>query len=362
MARPRIIKISKDKLRYLYLDRKLSSRKIAKKLNCNKATILEWLHRYYIPTREVKRPRLIEIPQNKLKDLYINKKLSGCKIAKSYNTDPVIIYRRLHEYGIPRRSISEALKGRTPWNKGKYLSNETKKKLRKIWKEFWRNPKFRKKMKIYNKKSSERMKGERNPMKRIEVRKKVSVAMKGKLVGNKNPAKKLKVRRKISKALEGHKIPPEVRKEIAQSLIGRFAGKLNPFYGKHHTKEVKEKSRRRAIKQLISGELRSKTTSIELKMERKLKKRNIYYKKQFPLLNRTTVDFYLPKYRAAIYCDGIFWHKSDWAKRQGVVEKDRKQTKILSANGYKVFRLPEAEINNSPTRCVDEIVKYIKKI
>lgn len=357
----RIIKIPKNKLKSLYLNKKLSSRKIAKEFNCTKATILERLHQYNIPLRKAKL-RIINIPPNKLEYLYVNKKLSIYKIAEIFNTNPVIIHRRLHEYGVPVRNISEALRGRTPWNKGKHLPEETRRKIGKISKERWSNPEYRKKMEIYNKKSSERMKGDKNPMKNLEARKKRSKKMKGKLVGDLNPAKKLKVRRKISKTLKGHIVSPKVRKKIAKSLVGRYAGELNPFYGKHHTEETKKKSRIRAIKQLISGAFKNRITSIELRMERELRKRNICYKKQFPILNRTVADFYLRRYKVVIYCDGTFWHKSEWAEKQGVIEKDRKQTKLLSAGGYKVFRFPETEINSSVEKCIEKISKYINKI
>lgn len=355
------IKISEDRLKYLYLKKKLSSRKIAEELNCNKATILERLHRYNIPLREAKKIR-IEIPKNVLEKLYLNEKLSSHKIAERFSVSPVLVYERLHEYNIPTRSISEALKGRIPWNKGGHLSEKTKRKLSKIWKKFWKNPKFIEKMIARNKILSERMKGERNPMRNPKSKKKRSEKMKGKLAGDKNPAKKLKVRREISRTLKGHIVSPKVRKKIARSLIGRYVGELNPFYGKHHTEEVKEKTRMRAIKQLISGAFKNRITSIELKIEKELRKRNIYYKKQFPLLSRTIVDFYLPQYRVVIYCDGTFWHKSKWAEKEGVIEKDRKQTKFLFSKGYKVFRFSETEIENSARNCVDRVLRYINKI
>jgi len=355
------INITEDKLKELYLDEKLSSEKIAQKFNCCKSTILKQLHQYNIPLRKAGK-RKINIPKKKIRELYKNKKLSIYKISKIFNTNPVTIYKRLQEYNILRRSISEALKGRIPWNKGKNLSEETRRKIGKISKERWSNPEYRKKMEIYNKKSSERMKGDKNPMKRLEARKKVSKGMKGKLVGNRNPAKRLEVRRKIRQALKGHTFSLETRKKISKTLNGRYEGKDNPFYGKHHTKEVKEKSRIRAIRQLISGEIGKNNTSIEMGIEKELKRRNIFYQRQIPLCNITVADFYLPRCRIAIYADGTFWHESKWAEKHGVIEKDKKQNKILIANCYRVFRFSEPEINSSVKKCVDKIVKCINKI
>lgn len=121
----------------------------------------------------------MDIPNDRLQQLYVNKKLSIYKIAKIFNTNSTTICDRIHEYDIPIRSISEALK------------------------------------------RSEMMKGEGNPMKRPEARKKISKAMMGKLVGDENPAKKFKVRRKISKALRGHKVSPVIKRKIARSLISK---------------------------------------------------------------------------------------------------------------------------------------------
>jgi hypothetical protein len=44
----------------------------------------------------------------------------------------------------------------------------------------------------------------------------------------------------------GYKLPPKTdaqRQKISESLIGRFAGKDNPFYGKTHTPETVDKIR-----------------------------------------------------------------------------------------------------------------------
>ncbi len=66
----------------------------------------------------------INIPNNILKHLYIDKKLSATKIAKLYETSAGIVLDRINEYGIKRRTRSEALKGRI-------ISDKTKLKISK---------------------------------------------------------------------------------------------------------------------------------------------------------------------------------------------------------------------------------------
>lgn len=65
----------------------------------------------------------ILIPESKLNDLYINKRLSSYKIAKIYGCDPTVIQKRLMENNItPRRklriNISKNLLKELYWNKG----------------------------------------------------------------------------------------------------------------------------------------------------------------------------------------------------------------------------------------------------
>ncbi len=304
----------------------------------------------------------IIIPKKELQDLYFNKNLSLNKIADLFNTNEATIHNRFREYGISTRKISEALKGRIPWNRGKKASQETLIKLGKGKKELWKKAEFLEKMKIRDRISSKRMMGNGNPMKNKEISEKVRKKLIGLWSGDKNPMKKIIVRRKVSEILRGHVISLETRDKISKSLTGKLVGDKNPFFGKHHTKENREKSRARAINQLVSGGFKNRRTSIEIILENKLIEKGIDYKSQFPLIGITVVDFYLKKHRIAIYADGEFWHKSRWAKKQGVVEKDKKQNKVLAENGYKVFRFSESEINNSAEKCIGNILNYIDNI
>ena len=300
----------------------------------------------------------IHIERKELVDLYIGRRLSMAKIAVLFNTNSVTILNRLKEYKIPSRSISQALRGVIPWNKGRQLSQGAKKLIGERFKKLWQNPEFIKKMEARNRTLSENMKIS-NPMRDKSVSEKVRQKLIGRWVGDKNPMSNIEIRNKVSKILKGHKLSNDTKKKISKSLLGRFEGKKNPFFGKKHTQEVKEKSRIRAIQQLASGIFKNKTTSIELNLEKELFRRNVKYIKQFPLAKITVVDFYLPEHKIVIYADGEFWHKSDWARKQGTIKKDEKQNKVLAENGYKVFRFSEAEISRSAQMCIDKVTSFI---
>ena len=102
-----------------------------------------------------------------------------------------------------------------------------------------------------------------------------------------------------------------------------------------------------------------KDTTIELKIEAELQKRNINYQKQVPLCKIAIVDFYLPEYQIIIQTDGDYWHS-----KEGAREKDEKQDKVLIFNGFNVYRFWESEINNSVEDCVNKLnlPKYPPKI
>ena len=93
-----------------------------------------------------------------------------------------------------------------------------------------------------------------------------------------------------------------------------------------------------------------KDTKIELKIEAELKRININYQKQVPLCKIAIVDFYLPGHRIVIQCDGDHWHN-----RPGCKEKDERQDKVLTFNGFNVYRFWEHEINKSAKKCLEII-------
>jgi len=85
----------------------------------------------------------------------------------------------------------------------------------------------------------------------------------------------------------------------------------------------------------------TKDTKIESILEKWLIEQCIDYTKQFFIRVdslRTIVDFFIQP-NICLYADGDYWHGFEKAKL-----KDKRQTSILSENGYVVIRLTESEI------------------
>jgi very-short-patch-repair endonuclease len=125
-----------------------------------------------------------------------------------------------------------------------------------------------------------------------------------------------------------------------------------PMLGKKHSEKTKRKIRKSRIKYMASGNLKKKQTKIEQTIETELKRRNIYYEKQIPLCKISIVDFYLPETRTVIYCDGNYWHSLEKVK-----QRDINQNFILMFHGFNVYRFTETEINKSPKRCINKILR-----
>ena len=160
-----------------------------------------------------------------------------------------------------------------------------------------------------------------------------------KMLGNTNGFKK------------GHTLRKGMKNKIGQ---GFQKGSTNGFgKGDKHREESKQKNREWHIKH---PNRKYKDTKIELLIEEELKRRSINYQKQTPLCKIALVDFYLPEYRIVIQCDGDYWHS--FAKQK---EKDEKQEKILTFNGFNVYRFWEHEINESPEECINKLLIYDRK-
>lgn len=74
-----------------------------------------------------------------------------------------------------------------------------------------------------------------------ETKRKLSEAHKGKKLSGKTKKKMSDYWKKHGNWIKGKKLPEEIKKQISESMIGRFSGENHPLYGKHHSKETKRK-------------------------------------------------------------------------------------------------------------------------
>ncbi len=63
------------------------------------------------------------------------------------------------------------------------------------------------------------------------------------------------------------------------------------------------------------------------------------------------IDFYLPDYNIALYCDGDYWHSL-----VNVKNRDNYFNKKLSESGYNVVRISEHEIKKDISKIISNII------
>lgn len=197
-----------------------------------------------------------------------------------------------------------------------------------------------------------------------EWRKRMSESHKGKIMSK-------ETKKRMSNASIGRKKSDKARKNMS---IGQKGKKMPKSFGEMvsarnirlgiippsrkgilNTPEMKQKNREW---QLAHPRKAWKDTSIELKIEEELKKREIIYEKQVALCKKALVDFYLPDYKIVIQCDGCYWHNCLIHRPDKFIHQratDLEQNNTLELNGYKVYRFWEHEINESAEECINRI-------
>ena len=118
--------------------------------------------------------------------------------------------------------------------------------------------------------------------------------------------------------------------------------------------------------------IRSKDTSIEIKLRTALWHKGIRYRKNYKgLIGKP--DIVITKYKIAVFCDSSFWHGKDFDKKKPVatnseywsakirrnIKRDDEVTQLLNANGWTVLRFWDEDINKHLNECVKTVEEAI---
>lgn len=120
--------------------------------------------------------------------------------------------------------------------------------------------------------------------------------------------------------------------------------------------------------------IRSKNTSIEIRLRRALWQKGIRYRKNYTALPGKP-DIAITKYKIAVFCDSSFWHGRDFDKKKPVdtnheywdakirrnMERDNEVNQLLESSGWLVIRLWDIDINKRLDECVRKIEKAVNR-
>lgn len=123
----------------------------------------------------------------------------------------------------------------------------------------------------------------------------------------------------------------------------------------------------RETRSKIMSHIKSKNTSLEVSFKKLLNKNKLKGYKIYPKMSGNP-DFAFPKKNLVIFIDGDFWHGYNWkklhkvppkkywqAKIKRTIERDKRYTKQLKKEGWKVLRFWEHEIKRNPEQCIKRI-------
>lgn len=119
--------------------------------------------------------------------------------------------------------------------------------------------------------------------------------------------------------------------------------------------------------------IRSKDTSIELRLRKALWQEGIRYRKNYKKLPGKP-DIAIIKYRIAVFCDSDFWHGYDWENRNERIKsnrdywipkiernmkRDQEVTNQLQEDGWIVLRFWEWQIKKHLDECVETVKEAV---
>ena len=118
--------------------------------------------------------------------------------------------------------------------------------------------------------------------------------------------------------------------------------------------------------------IRSKDTTIELRLRKALWERGVRYRKNYKKLIGKP-DIAITKYKIAVFCDSDYWHGYDWENRNQRIKSnrdywvpkiernmDREVTAALQNEGWLVLRFWEWQIRKHLDECIGAILQAVE--
>jgi DNA mismatch endonuclease (patch repair protein) len=171
----------------------------------------------------------------------------------------------------------------------------------------------------------------------------------------------------------------EKAEEIKRKMSLANKGQIPWMKGKHHTEEwkrtISEKRKgvkhseewKKKISEGLKGHKQSEETIQKIRLTKLGKpspKKGIIFEKQRVLLNLTRCDIFIAP-KLVIYFDSCWWHHCEehdpptTAEDNWIIRKGAFVTRKLKENGYTVLRFWGHEINNDLDNVLDRIIKSL---
>ena len=83
------------------------------------------------------------------------------------------------------------------------------------------------------------------------------------------------------------------------------------------------------------------------------RKRGLLHNKSFEL------DIYIPSLKKAIEFDGDYWHKSEWAIKHNIPERDARKNRECKEVGIALFRILESAYKKNPDVAMSKIWRFL---
>lgn len=127
------------------------------------------------------------------------------------------------------------------------------------------------------------------------------------------------------------------------------------------------------LRRQMMSRIKGRDTGPELSLRRKVWALGLRYRLQYRI-GRTRPDMVFIRAKLVVFVDGCFWHgcplhftmpknnRDFWEQKlKRNCERDRENTQRLEAEGWRVLRLWEHEIEASPTGCAHRIAVMLGK-